>query len=121
MLTKKEIIDWVNDTADEMSEEVEDHNDWGDRAFEETDSWWTDNIGGGRIDEYPEVPEDIVDIHRLQDAVTILQVAELEDWGIADDSGLWEGLAPYPALMSQAFYTLEQALSQQEPEELFKK
>ena len=36
-------------------------------------------------------------------------------WGIADDRGLWEGLTPFQAIMSQAFFTIEQAVGAQRP------
>lgn len=118
MLTKAQVKRFVRDTVKEMRGEVQSHNEWVDRAFEEVDSWWGGAIGTGRIDQLPNVPETERNIKELADAVTILQTAQEEDWGIETDSGLWEGLAPFPALVAQAFHTLQGAINQQEPVDL---
>lgn len=114
-VTPAEIKKFVADTVEELTEEVKEHNDWNDRVFEEVDSWWSSRLGTGRIDELGDYPVDESDVNQLMSAVVILQTAVQEDWGLADDTGLWEGVPPWAAVLSQAFFTLEQAIGQQEP------
>lgn len=85
-------------------------NDINDTVYEMVDDWWSATLKTGRIDQLSDVPEDRSDVDNLMSAIVILQTALEEGWGIADDSGLWQGLAPYPALMSQAYFTLEQGV-----------
>lgn len=118
MLTREKIKRFIRDAVRTLSREARTHEDYLDGAFSKTDEWWEEEIGTGRIDELPDAPEDNQDIDWLNDAALILKTAVEENWGVADDPGLWEGLAPFPAIMSQAFFTLEGAISQQEPEEL---
>lgn len=117
-VSKADIKKFVRDTVKEMKSEITNHNDWHDRGFEEVDNWWGVNIGGGSIDALGDYPDNDRDMDMLMAAVTILQTAEQEGWGVADDTGLWEGMSGWQAVLSQAFFTLEQAIGQQEPRDL---
>ena len=117
-VTKSSVVKAVKRIVEELTEEHDNHNDWMDGAFEKVDEWWTAVIGTGRIEDLGEYPVDETDLGYLQDAITIMQAADEEDWGVADDKGLWEGLDPWQAVLSQAFFTMEQAVAQQEPKDL---
>lgn len=117
-LNKTEVKRDVRSMVADLRRRASTHEEWSDGVFEAVDEWWSAKLGTGRISEMSPVPEDERDVDYLRSAAVILQVAIEEGWGIADDSGLWEGLAPFPALLSQAFFTVEQAVAQQEPRRL---
>lgn len=78
-----------------------------DKVSEVVDAWWGAYINTGRISDLGLYPKGSHDIEFLRDAVTVMQA--LHDW-LADDTGLWEGLSPWAAVLSQAFFTLEHAV-----------
>lgn len=117
MLTKKDIKAFVRETVSTMKKEVDNHNDWVERANEEVDAWWGSHIGTGRIDQMGNIESDR-DIRRLIDMTKIFELSVEEGWGVESDSGLWEGLAPFGAIAAQAYHTLSGAIMQKEPRDL---
>ena len=109
--------------AFERAKEEEKLEDINDIVFEEVDSWWSNNLSGGRIDDLPAYPGSTTDINLLINAATVMQATNDGGWGIESDSGMWEGVAeksPWAAVVIQAYHSFESAVNQ-EAYELVKK
>jgi len=108
MKTQEQIRKWIEEAVDELAAQIEagevDPDLISEAISKTVDNGWAYNLCiTGYIPGLPNAPDDM---GAFQSVGNILAVAESMG-AVETNSGLWEGLRPWPAIASQAFFSLE--------------
>jgi len=117
-LTSASVRRAVQKLAKEAKDRSKTHEEWVDNVTELVDKWWGDEMATGEISKMSPYPGNRKEVDLLRDIAVIFDEALENGWGVETDTGLWEGLHPYPAIVAQAYFTLQSAVLQQEPTNL---
>jgi hypothetical protein len=121
-MAKKLTLDHVRRAVIMLAGEAKDrsvnHAEWVDNVSELVDRWWQNEMGTGDISETARYPRTEKDADLLRNITVIFDAVLRNGWSVETDSGLWDGLHPYQALVAQAYFTLRAAVLDEEPGEL---